>query len=51
MTSLWTEDLTIEMGLEPVPLQLDHIARNRSCNHHSTYLAPDGWNGGCKFSF
>ena len=28
----------IEMGLKPVPLQLDHVATNRSRNHHSTHL-------------
>ena len=27
-----------EMGLEPVPPQLEHIATNRSCNHNSTRL-------------
>ena len=38
--SLWTEDISIEMGLEPVPLQLQHIATRRNRNL-------DGWNGGC----
>ena len=37
----------MEMGLEPVPLQLEHVATNRSRNHHSTYL--DRWNGGYDF--
>ena len=37
-TSLWTEGLGIEMGLEPVPLQLEHVATNRSRDHHSIYL-------------
>ena len=27
-----------EMELEPVPLQLEHVATNRSRNHHSTHL-------------
>ena len=27
-----------EMGLEPVPLKLEHVATNRSRNHHSTHL-------------
>ena len=35
------------MGLEPVPFQLEHIATNRSRNHHSTQIVLDGWNGGC----
>ena len=39
-TSLWTEDLSIEMGLQAVPLQLEHITTNRSRNHHSTHLGP-----------
>ena len=26
------------MGLEPLPLQLEHAATNRSRNHHSTQL-------------
>ena len=34
----WTKDLSIEMRLEPVPLQLEHFATNRSRNHHSTHL-------------
>ena len=38
----------LEMRLEPVPLQLEHVATNQSCNHHSIYL--EGWNGGCHFS-
>ena len=28
----------LEMGLEPVLLQLEHVATNRSLNHHSSYL-------------
>ena len=28
---------------------VEHIATNRSYNHHSTHLALDGWNGGCDF--
>ena len=28
-----------EKGIEPVPLQVEHIATNRSRNHHSTHLA------------
>ena len=28
----------LEMGLEPVPLQLQHVATNRSQNHHSTNI-------------
>ena len=39
--------ISMEMGLEPVPLQLEHVATNRSRNHHSTHLGQDGWNGGC----
>ena len=38
-----------EMGLESVLLQLEHIATNRSRNHHSTHLAIDGWSGGYDF--
>ena len=51
------------MGLEPVLLQLEHVATNRSRNHHFIHLglrlalalqppsslARDGWNGGCDF--
>ena len=40
---------TSEMGLEPVPLHLEHVATNQSRNHHSTHLTLDGWNGGCDF--
>ena len=30
----------MEMGLDPVPRQLEHIATNRSRNHHSTHVEP-----------
>ena len=30
-----------EMGLEPVPFQLEHVITNRSRNHHFTHLALD----------
>ena len=34
----WTEDLSKEIGLEPVPLQLEHVATKQSRNHHTTHL-------------
>ena len=37
-TSLWTEDLSKEIGLETAPLQLEHVATNQGRNHHSTHL-------------
>ena len=30
--------IRLESGLEPVPLQLEHVATNRSRNQHSTHL-------------
>ena len=39
MLSLWTEDLSVEMGLEPVPLQLEHVATSRMRNHFFTHQA------------
>ena len=38
LDQFWTEDISIEMGLEPAALQLEHVATNRSRNHHSTHL-------------
>ena len=39
--SLWTEDISIEMGLKPVPLQLEHVARNEwRRSHHSIHIGP-----------
>ena len=39
---LWTEDFSIEMGLDPAPVQLEHITTNRSRNHHITHLGQYG---------
>ena len=44
------------MGLEPLPRQLEHVATNRSRNHHSNHLGPwmDGMvvaTSGCSESF
>ena len=33
-----TSNNVMEMRLEPVPLQLEHVATNQSRNHHSTHL-------------